>query len=261
MHELMETLYSLDKLRRSLTHAEWKQFCLTEPIGYPLHRLLLQDPATRMVFEHSTSELADPELSGLLFDPSSGRDDSHSSVNDFLSYSDPLLAINHRSKYMADYVDKIAVRVGYPPDILMVGDAKRLEVDLSQTIVQARYNKYIVVNDPDQLITFNQRFDLAIVPSMLNYLDQDRALELVFWMFERLKHGGSMLLALFRKESPNSLYRTYMEAFLHWFMEYRSDEEIIALFDLIPNAQIEDFQISSDPYCNISYASVRKNKN
>jgi hypothetical protein len=59
---------------------------------------------------------------------------------------------------------------------------------------------------------------------------------------------------------PNTLHRTYMEAFMHWFLMYRSDVEVIDLFSTLDPDQIEKFTFTTDPLRNIAFALVKKRR-
>jgi hypothetical protein len=82
-------------------------------------------------------------------------------------------------------------------------------------------------------------------------------MQLVQWMFDALNEGGHLLVSNFREEVPNTLHRTYMEAFMHWFLVYRTDVAIIDLFSDLNSDQIEKFTFSTDPLCNIAFALVK----
>ena len=67
-----------------------------------------------------------------------------------------------------------------------------------------------------------------------------------------------MLVANFREDITNTIFRTYMEAFMHWFMNYRTDKEVIDLFEDIALEEMSNFKISTDPACNICFAHLQK---
>lgn len=260
MQDLMASLYSLDKLRRALSREEWFQFCQREVMKHPLHKVLLKDPFTRRSFENPSFFREDPLLIDMLFDPClvNHQVEVAATIHQFIIESDPMMAIRHRRRYLVRCLDELAGNIRGPISILAVVPGHLREGELLKVIQPNNSLEMVVIDHPDRLFLLTKKFDLAYTPSLVNYLDDRRAHEVIFTTFEALERDGTVLFALFRQESPNSLYRTYMEAFMNWFMFYRTDEEIIQLFDVIHSMKIADFQLTSDPHCNITYVSVKK---
>jgi hypothetical protein len=286
--ELLITLYGLDNLRRTLPLQEWKSFCETQTTQQPLHKLLLNDPYTRRAFEKPKGYAGDAVLLDYLYGynnpPDSEANPIGEKVFSFTTNSDPGEAIRYRRKFTAQLIDDIALQATSHSSVLSIAGGHVREADLSQAI-QTKKVKRLVAYDQDKenldvvknqyahlgivpvqgtlndLIT-NQyhfgNFDLIYAAGLFEYLNRFEAMQLIQWMFEALYEGGHLLVSNFREEVPNTLHRTYMEAFMQWFMEYRTDVAIIDLFSGLNPDQIEKFTFSTDPLCNIAFALVKK---
>ena len=105
---------------------------------------------------------------------------------------------------------------------------------------------------------FSCKFDFIYCSNLLDHLDAPLDKNVIKRMFGLLQHGGSLFVSNFRESVSNTLYRTYLEAFANWFMKYRCDEELINLFDQVNPEKIAEFELTTDPFCNISYVILKK---
>jgi len=288
--ELFITLYGLDNLRRTLPPDEWKNFCKTQATQRPLHKLLLHDPYTRRAFEKPRGYAGDAVMLDYLYNCNRLIDSIENpigkSVFYFTTHSDPGVAVRYRREYIAQLIDDIASKAPVPVSILSISAGHVREAEISKAI-QTKQIKHLMayVQDEESLaVVKNQyecynvipvlgkikslfqpqfslgKFDFIYAAGLFDYLDQYTGTQLVKWMFDTLKEGGHLLVSNFREDVPNTLYRTYMEAFMHWFLVYRTDVEIIDLFSGIKPNRIERFSYSTDPLCNVAYALLKKRK-
>lgn len=286
--ELLITLYGLDNLRRTLPSYEWKTFCKTQTTHHPLHKLLLNDPYTRRAFEKPRGYAEDAVLLDYLYGYKNPPDAKANPIGEkvfyFTTNSDPGEAIRYRRKFIAQWIDDTAIKATSPISVLSIAAGHVREVELSKAI-QTKKTKSFLAFDQDQQsleVVKNQyahlgivpiqgavndlvsgqyplgKFDLIYAAGLFEYLNRHKAMELIRWMFDALNENGHLLVSNFREDVPNTLYRTYMEAFMHWFLIYRTDVEIIGLFSGLNPDQIEKFTFSTDPLCNIAFALVKK---
>jgi len=286
--ELLFTLYGLDNLRRSLPPQEWKHFCETQTSKHPLHKLLLHDPYTRRAFEKPRGYAGDAVMLDYLYGynilSDSIKNPIGKSVFYFTTHSDPGEAVRHRRKYIAQLIDDIASKATTPISVLSLGAGHVREAELSKAI-QIKQIKHLIAFDQDKeslSVVKNQyecyniipvqgkvktlfqpqfslgKFDFIYAPCLFDYLDQYAGTQLVQWMFNALNEGGHLLVSNFREDVPNTLYRTYMEAFMQWFLVYRTDDQVIDLFSELNPHHIEKFNFTTDPLCNIAFALVKK---
>lgn len=288
--ELLITLYGLDNLRRTLPPDEWKMFCKTQTTNHPLHKLLLNDPYTRRAFEKPRGYSGDAVLLDYLFDYNSPPDGKVNPIGEkifyFITRSDPGEAVRYHRTFIAHLIDNIAIKAISPISVLSIAAGHVREADLCIAI-QTRKIKRFVAFDQDQEsldVVKNQyahlgiepmqgtvndlvnnqyplgKFDLIYAPGLFEYLNRQEALQLIRWMFDTLREHSYLLVSNFREDVPNTLYRTYMEAFMHWFLIYRTDVEIIDLFSGLNPDEIEKFTFSTDPLCNIAFVLLRKHR-
>ncbi len=288
--ELLITLYGLDNLRRTLPPDEWKHFCKTQATHRPLHKLLLHDPYTRRAFEKPRGYAGDAVMLDFLYKYNLLIDTIENPIGKsifyFTTHSDPGEAVRHRRKYIAQLLDDIAKKSSTPISVLSLAAGHVREAELSKAIQSKKITKLVAYDQDEESLEVvrNQygcfniipvqgkikalfqpqfslgKFDFIYASGLFDYLDQYAGTQLVQRMFDALNEGGYILVSNFREDVPNTLYRTYMEAFMHWFLVYRTDVEIIDLFSGINPKRIEEFSYSADPLCNIAYALLKKRK-
>ncbi len=286
MHELTLTLYRLDNLRRCMSQEEWKYFCLTKTTRFSLFEHLLSDPFTKRVFEKHRGYSCDPTASDLLL----GLEELKISIPlgrkifQFIYKSDFANAIRHRREYIQYFIRDTSKTYNIPFTILSVLSGNIREIEHSKSFKSKILNN-ITAYDPDgcTIKTINKlyshfgvksingtlndlifqkpincQFNLVYSTGLLDHLDKHLAQKTIKSLFDLVQDSGYLLLTNFRENTPNTLYRTYLEAFTNWFIYYRTDEEMIDLFSDIDPSGIDDFQLNTDPCCNITYLLVRK---
>ena len=288
--ELLITLYGLDNLRRTLPPHEWKSFCETQTTNHPLHKLLLNDPYTRRAFEKPRGYAGDAVLLDYLYGyhhpPDSKTNPIGEKVFYFTTQSDPGKAIRYRRKFTAQCIDDMAIEASSPISVLSIAAGHVREAHLSSAMQSQRIKQFVAFDQDQESLDLvkNQYAHLDIVPvqgtindlitnrypfgkfdfiyaaGLFESLIRHEAMRLIRWMFNALNAQGHLLVSNFREDVPNTLYRTYMEAFMHWFLVYRTDEEIIDLFGSLNPDQIEDFTLSTDPLCNIAFVLLKKHR-
>jgi hypothetical protein len=288
--ELLITLYGLDNLRRTLPAYEWKTFCKTQTTNHPLHKLLLNDPYTRRAFEKPRGYAEDAVMLDYLYGYNSPPDSKSNPIGErvfsFTTNSDPGEAIRFRRKFIAQLIDDIAIMASSPISVLSIAAEHVREADLSSAIQNKTIKQFIAYDQDEENMevvknqygslsiipvhgTVNDlvtnlhplgKFDLIYAAGLFDYLNRNAAIQLIQWMFDALNKNGYLLVNNFREDIPNTLHRTYMEAFMHWFLVYRTDVEIIDLFSSLNPDQIEKFTFSTDPLCNIAFALAKKRR-
>lgn len=284
-HELIITLYGLDNLRRTLPLDEWRTFCETQTTIHPLHKLLLNDPYTRRAFEKHRDAVLLDFLYGYNNPPDSKSNPIGERIFSFTTNSDPGEAIRYRRKFIAQLIDDIALKASSPISVLSIAAGHVREADLSTTLQNKAIKQFVAYDQDEESLEVVQKqyahlgiasvqgkvkdlitrphslgkFDLIYAAGLFDYFNREYTMQLLQWMFDALNDGGHLLMPNFREEVPNTLYRTYMEAFMHWFLLYRTDVEIIDLFSELNTDHIETFTLSTDPLCNITFVLLKKN--
>ncbi|MDF9798139.1 extracellular factor (EF) 3-hydroxypalmitic acid methyl ester biosynthesis protein [Catalinimonas alkaloidigena] len=288
VHQLLIILYGLDNLRRTLSLEDWRAFCQEHVYYHQIHKVLLKDCLTKQAFESPVEN----EDDAVLLDYLLGYQLPHhtpnnalaESISDFMLFSDPAEAIRHRRDYIAGLIDDIVNQSNEVVSVLSIGAAHVREADLSTAFDEYKIKRFIAYDWEESHISFVKKvyahlgivplkgtiddllndalpigkYDLIYATSMLNYVDKELAHQLIQWMFDALHAHGMMLICHFRDEVSNTLYRTYMEAFMGWYIQYRTDTEIISLFSDINQDQVHELKFTTDPLCNIAYVLVKK---
>ena len=97
--------------------------------------------------------------------------------------------------------------------------------------------------------------DLVYAAGLFDYLPDSLARRLTRRMFEMLRPDGRLLLANF---APDSAGREYMEAFMHWNLIYRDEDEVEALAVGLPAERISARRVFRDFAGNIVYLDIRR---
>ncbi|WP_044240654.1 class I SAM-dependent methyltransferase [Flexithrix dorotheae] len=287
-NKLLNTLYALDNLRRNMREDEWRNFCQNETTKYNLHTQLLKDPYTKRAFEKPRGYAGDAImmdfLYGVLPPPDVESNPVGRSVFDFTTQSDPGKAVVFRKKYIAGLIDQKAQDSNVPVSVLSLAAGHLRETEMMKSFLQKKIKRFIAFDqDEKSLAKINRegihscvktcpgkikdliegnidlgKFDFIYASGLFDYLPEKPAKKLIQWMFSSLNPGGTLLVPNFRAQLPNSIFRTYMEAFMNWFLIYREDEEIIGLFEKIQPTAIDKLSYFNDPVCNIGYVLVSK---
>ena len=95
-----------------------------------------------------------------------------------------------------------------------------------------------------------QTFDLVYAAGLYDYLDNDVAKSLTALLFGRLQQDGKLLIANFLPGIPDV---GYLEAYMDWWLIYRSAEELLACAPENSNART-----FTDPDMNIVFMEMTK---
>lgn len=133
----------------------------------------------------------------------------------------------------------------------------------SLTLVARDYGAFGVTTIPGSvrnLLSQKQKFsdfDFVYAAGLYDYLTEPVGKRLVEIMFESLRPGGKMLIANFMHDIPDV---GYMESFMDWWLIYRDEMQMRALFNSLPKDACGEVQTFTDPLQNIIFATVEKNK-
>jgi hypothetical protein len=70
-----------------------------------------------------------------------------------------------------------------------------------------------------------------------------------------LKPGGKLLVANF---AANFSDAGYMEAFMDWYLIYRSEKDMETMFDVLDKDHVRNIRVFTDPLSAIVYATAEK---
>lgn len=96
------------------------------------------------------------------------------------------------------------------------------------------------------------QFDLIYSAGLYDYLPDATAMMLTARLHSMLKPGGRLLIANFLRSSYG---RGYLEAFMDWQLQYRSEDDVRSLF---PDEFRNRVKTSIDPHQNVVYAQLTR---
>jgi SAM-dependent methyltransferase len=97
--------------------------------------------------------------------------------------------------------------------------------------------------------------DLVYSAGLFDYLSDRVAARTAEKLFDRLRPGGTLVLANF---TPGSEGRHFMEAFMDWKLIYRGADQLESLISGIPLSKTSSLRSSPDRHGNLVYLEVRK---
>jgi cyclopropane fatty-acyl-phospholipid synthase-like methyltransferase len=98
-------------------------------------------------------------------------------------------------------------------------------------------------------------FDFVYSAGLYDYLDQRLATRLTAKLFDYLRPEGRLLLANFHTNNHGT---GFMEAFMDWWLIYRTDEQMLSVANEIHPAHIQSTQQYQDPFGNVTYLEIHR---
>jgi len=167
------------------------------------------------------------------------------------------------------------------PRILSIASGHLREVELSQAFITAKVEEWIAMDSDEQSLLECSRsyggscirpvkgsvrqllarkfalgeFDFVYAAGLFDYLNDSVAGALVSRIFELLKPGGKLLVANFAADFFDA---GYMEAFMDWWLIYRSKQDMEAMVEVLDRDRVNNVEIFTDPMNAIVYATAQK---
>ncbi len=190
------------------------------------------------------------------------------------------IAVRTRRQVLADAIDATAERVD-GARILSLACGHLREAELSMALRQNRVGAlYAADQDAESLAELTAAYagmtvnplllsvrdllkgqrpvadlDLAYSAGLYDYLEAGVAARTTAAMFDMLRPGGRVLVANFH---PDLQDIGYMESCMDWWLIYRDEEAMRALFDDIAPEQIADMRLWTDTFGGVVYAEVTR---
>jgi SAM-dependent methyltransferase len=270
---------SLRDLRSLLPPGEWA-LVGEQARRHPIHRVLLESPFTRRAFEKPRGYAGDAVLMDLIYgmaQPGDGLSPLGGMLYGYEFDSPCFQSVRTRRAMLAREIDKVAtsrpqarvlsVASGHLREIEWSRAARSGEVSImaidqdrdSLECIGRDYERYRVATMPVTIgdllrrsVRFSE-FDLVYAAGLYDYLEDDLARALTTALFRTLGPGGRLLIANF---TPATHDAAFMEAFMDWHLVYRTPEEVRALADDIPSADVEAVEQFSDENRHVTYMRV-----
>lgn len=282
---MRELLPVLQARRVKSSEPEWSEYvgvCLR----HPLRELLHQDPFTFRAFSKPRGYAGDAVLLDYIYGREEGwpvpaaTTDLGKQIFEFTTGSAACAAVRARRGCIADLVDVLAEEIG-KPHILSVGAGHLREALLCSTIKRRRFGRYVAldsdvhsleevarVHGPHGVETSNimlrqlltsrhdlDQFDLIYSMGLYDYLQLPAAQRLTAALFELLRPRGRLLLANFL---PGILDVGYMESYMAWKLIFRTRQEMLAISEEVPLADLRDIRLFVEENQNIIFLQLTK---
>lgn len=245
---------------------DWTYFAENLIPDHPVSKLLCDDPTT--VAAHSGDENA---LLDYIYDEIAPEGTSTTGIALGAETRNIPLARSLRSRrsILARCIDEIAPNKD--SSVLVIGTGRFYEGRISQAVATGEIDD-LVVTDGDakalaalkaelpkariETVTANVRtllsrtiefnsFDLVYAPTYFDKLDDLEARRLAELMFSMIRPGGRILLVNATDALPDTAFR---EAFLDWSVIGRSESDLVALTNGIPEHLVGQVRVYRDEY-------------
>ncbi|MGI2325414.1 MULTISPECIES: class I SAM-dependent methyltransferase [Methylococcus] len=273
--------------RMAMPPEDWRKFVAAEALTHPVKEAVHSCPFTRHSFTKPRGYAGDAGLIDLIYHGISARnielDGIAEEIAKFTLNAPAARAVRYRRELLARYIDETAAQENEPL-ILSIAAGHLREIELSQAalngqigrlyaidqdkesvaLIQREYGRYNVsasVGSVRQILNGKIKFNglsLVYAAGLFDYLPDNIAQRLIEHMFSFLKPGGRMLVANFLPQIPDI---GYMESYMDWHLIFRSADELLRLFDSLPQNKVESLITTFDPDKNIVFVEAVKNRN
>jgi extracellular factor (EF) 3-hydroxypalmitic acid methyl ester biosynthesis protein len=286
VEEGMRALLPVLQARRlRSSEADWAHY-VEVCLHHPLRALLHQDPFTGRAFNKPRGYSGDAVLLDFVYGREEGwrapegTSELGKKIFQFTTGSSACEAVRARRGAIADLVDALAEEVN-KPDILSIASGHLREALLCSTVKRRRFGRFIALDSDEQSLEeasrcygafgvetchvsirrlFGQRqdlglFDLVYSTGLYDYLQMPAAQRLTAALFRWLRPRGRLLIANFL---PGILDVGYMESYMAWKLIYRTRQEMLAIAEEVPLADIRDIRLFAEDNQNIIFLQMTK---
>jgi SAM-dependent methyltransferase len=243
-------------VRQDSASQSWRdqaRLCLDHPVRDLVH----QDPITLRSYLKPRGYPGDAGLLDLIYDvpTAEGRGSDWTElglrVHQYTLNESAAVAVRSRRRLLASLIDIVAA-TRTKPRVLSVAAGHLREADLSRALRSGGVCELIAMDQDSRSLDEVERsyghlgvrtlaastrtlithrhdlgtFDLVYAAGLYDYLSDATAARLTGELFALLRPGGRLLVANFLPETPAA---GYMEAFMDWWLTYRSMAEIASL--------------------------------
>lgn len=281
-HEMRHLVRGLRDYQRRVAPQEWKHWVERRCLTHPLRELIHQDPITARAFNKPRGYPGDAVLLDYIY---RGSNDAACRGAGALIYryttnAPAARAVRHRRYLLARTIDEIAEEFERPR-VLAIAAGHLRETDLSSAVGRGRLDRFVALDqDAESLATIRRDysafgietvcasfkdliagtvafkgFHLVYAAGLFDYLPQPVAQRLARTMARMLVPGGKILIANFLPDIEDV---GYMESYMAWHLIFRTEADLLAVFDAIPAAEMSKVSVWRDPDQNIAFAAARK---
>lgn len=272
-----EFLSDLKEHRRSQIDA-WPG-AIAQCRRHSLFHFFQADPFTRRAFRKPRGYAGDPVMLDYVFGGDPGPVDEVGRAAFALTSSSTVSqSMRHRRDTFAQLIDEVAGQREHPR-VASIGAGHLREADTSRAIrhneleelvafdidglnsavVRRDYDGLGIIPTTAPLADLTERrvglgtFDFVYSVSLFERLSGTVAQRLLAALLAMLRPGGRVTIANFTTECDGD---AFLEAFMDWFLTYRSVEELPRLSERIPETELSQASTWVDTWGNVAYLDI-----
>ncbi len=289
--ETMGLLFSeLQQRRDHLSPESWKQFTTMNCRHHPLLELLHQDPLSSRAFTKPRGYAGDAEMLDLLYaiedgetlpalqrSSELGRRIYHATTNQAAAR-----AVRSRRWIIIETLNELTARMA-GPHVLSLACGHLREARHCSALLQGRFGRFVAADQDRESLAVVERevgdlgveavatsvrtilkgpvslgsFDFIYASGLYDYLSQAVAQRLTERLFAMLTPGGRLLLANFL---PSSSSTAFMEAYMDWWLIYRTKAEMLNLVNTLPEEEMGYCHLFTEENENIVFLEVERRR-
>jgi len=282
-----ELIGSLHRLRSSLPATDWKEkltICRQHPILADLHL----DPLTQRSFHKPRGYAGDAVMLDMIYGiereqvPAPTTELGKAIFKYTAGLGRSPMAVRYRRSLIATNVDELSNSKQHKkPRVLSIASGHLREAELTQAVHSSNLHEWVAVDSDEESLRECSRsyggsciqpikgsvrqilagkfdlghFDFIYAAGLFDYLSNSISQALVSKIFEMLKPGGKLMVANFAAGFPDA---GYMEAFMDWWLIYRSEQDMEEMFKVLKGDDVTDKRVFTDPLNAIVYATAQK---
>lgn len=290
VEETMKALFStLHDVRNYLSSDAWKAFLLNCR-QHTLFTLLQQDPLTSRAFLKPRGYAGDAEMLDLVYaieDSETVPALEHSSefgkhIYQATANLAAARAVRSRRWIIVDQLNDLTERMA-GPHVLSLACGHLREARHCAALLQGRFGRFVAADQDSESLAVVRRevgvfgvetvetsvrailkgqatlgsFDFIYASGLYDYLSQKVAQKLTEHLFAMLNPGGRLLLANFL---PTSTSSAFMEAYMDWWLIYRTKAEMFGLLTTLPESEIGWCHLFAEENQNIVFLDVERRR-
>src|SRR6266849_7391167 len=289
--ETISLLFSeLRERRCHLSPESLKHFITMTCRHHPLLDLLHQDPFSSRAFLKPRGYAGDAEMLDLIYaiedgetlpalhqSSELGRKIYHATANVAAAR-----AVRSRRWIITDRLNELTARMA-GPHVLSLACGHLREARHCSALLQGRFGRFVAADQDRESLAVVERevgdfgveavatsvrtllkdqvslgsFDFIYASGLYDYLSQAVAQRLTERLFAMLTPGGRLLLANFL---PSSSSTAFMEAYMDWWLIYRTKAEMLNLVNTLPEEEMGHCHLFTEENENIVFVEVERRR-
>jgi len=275
-------LVGLTDRRRHVPAERWRTLCDTQVRRHPVFAFVHQAPFTQRAFAKPRGYPGDAVTLDYIYglEPLGPQSQAVRDLYGWEFQTPSCRSVRARRKLLAEHIDLSGARSPRPRILSLACGHLREARDAMLLLDRGADAFFAVDQDAESLATVSSELrvygvnavrgsvrgvlagkvlyrdlDLAYAAGLYDYLADPVAIQLTARLFAMLRSGGRLLVPNF---NPTLRDVGYLEAFMDWWLIYRSNGEMHRLLSAIPDSEIADARLFRDDHGNITVLEVTR---